>query len=274
MKLKSVFVNSIILLAIASVIGCSKSSSSSSNGCNSVVSKLKKYYSVNTSTPFDTLSVTYNSNGTVNQVFNHLQGNLPQGFSFRYANGKISQAILTSLSTNTITDTVDYFYNSSNLLDSLSLRKTTNSYANVKFVYSGSTLVKVKGYSRAIPTFYWDIVADANGNITRAEQYWTSSTGWQKESLYEFTRDDRKNPFNPFAIYLLGSGYDEAYHYFRLMGSNNYTNQTYTDYTGSGLVLTTGFQYKLNSDCYPTASTATIDGQVLFAGDDFRFSYY
>jgi hypothetical protein len=134
--------------------------------------------------------------------------------------------------------------------------------------------VKVKGYSRAIPTFYWDIVADANNNITKAEVYWRNSGVWTKEAKYDFTRNDRKNPFEPFAMYLLGSGYDEPYHYFRIMGSNCYTNQTYTDYTGSGLVLTTGFQYTLNGDCYPTAATNTLEGQVIFVGDDYKYLYY
>ena len=67
---------------------------------------------------------------------------------------------------------------------------------------------------------------------------------------------------------------DDDYNIFWYWGPNNYTDQRFQDFSGTGIDLTSGFKFKYNNNCYPASSQNTIMGQVLFTDDDFTFTYY
>jgi hypothetical protein len=116
------------------------------------------------------------------------------------------------------------------------------------------------------------VETDVKGNIVKATEWWEDNNTFKKESVYTYTRDDRKNPFKDIAPYMFYL--NEEYEIFHAWGPNNYTAQRYQDFSGTGLDVLTGYKFKYNDNCYPATSQMTLSGQVVFTDDDFSFTYY
>jgi hypothetical protein len=238
--------------------------------CNSTVMRLNKIQS--TSNPDDHVQATWNPDGTIHSIKFHQLLIDDVTATYIYSNGKITEAVMTNNYDGSLIDTAEFRYNAQGKVDSF-WRKNDVGFG-VKLTYSNGKLIKYTRYTDTPGDImeYWDIVTDANDNIVKAEEYWNESTGFKKETTYTYTRDDRKNPLAGVAPYLLHMVTIEPIFWY--WGPNNYSNQRYIDYTGTGTDLTTGYKYKYNNNCYPGSSQMTIAGQVVFADDDFTYTYY
>lgn len=167
-------------------------------------------------------------------------------------------------------DTAVFHYNSEGKVDSMYLKN--DDYFNIKLTYTGGKLTKWTRYTGTDAFFYWNIETGAKGNIAKAEEWEQGASGFEKTATYTYTRDDRKNPFETMAPYMFYL--DDDYAIFRFWGSNDYTDQRYVDPNGSGIGLTTGYKFKYDSNCYPVTAQMTLPGTVIFADDDYRFTYY
>jgi hypothetical protein len=238
--------------------------------CNNTVMKLKKWQSTSDANHY--IDASWNTDGTIHSINLNVFLSDHLTATYIYANGRIKEAVLTSNENNNqVYDTAVFHYNSDGKVDSMYLKN--DDWFDIKLSYSNGKLVKYTRYTAGSVLFYWNITTDAKDNIVGAECYWEDgSGGFEKESTYTWTRDDRKNPFAGIAQYMMYL--DDDYNIFWYWGPNNYTNQRYQDHTGSGIDLTTGFKFKYNNNCYPASSQNTIMGQVMFAEDDFTFTYY
>jgi len=238
--------------------------------CNSTVMRLNKMQS--TSEPNDYIQATWNSDGTIHSL--RLQQLLIDQVTatYIYSNGKITEAVMTNNDDGSLIDTAEFRYNAQGKVDSV-WRKHDVGFG-VKLTYSNGKLIKYTRYGDTPSDImeYWDIVTDANDNIVKAEEFWNETTGFTKQTTYTYTRDDRKNPLAGYAPYLLHIITIEPIFWY--WGPNNYTNQRYIDYTGTGTDLTTGYKYKYNNNCYPGSSQFTIQGQVVFTDDDYTYTYF
>jgi hypothetical protein len=167
-------------------------------------------------------------------------------------------------------DTAVFRYNAQGQVDSMYLKN--DSWFNRKITYTGGKISRITRYTGTDAMYYWTVQTDVNGNIVQAEEYWANATGFKKESTYNYSRDNRKNPFEnlpPYLFYL-----DDEYAIFRWWGSNNMINQEYIDHTGTVTApVVSGYAYKYNANCYPATSQQTIFGSALFPDDDFKFTY-
>ena len=223
----------------------------------------------------DYIEATWNADGTIHsiKIRQPLTGDLTA--TYIYSGGKIIQSVLTANDDGHLIDTAVFMYNAQGKVDST--YKKDDMGFGIKLSYSNGKLIKYTRYgdNPGDIMYYWDIVTDVNDNIIKAEEFWpkqNGSYGYDKETTYTYTRDDRQNPLAGLAPYLIYIGEDE--NVLWNWGPNNYTNQHYIDYTGSGTDLTTGYKYKYNNNCYPSSSQMTIQGQVVFTTDDFTYSYY
>ncbi len=238
--------------------------------CNNTVMKLKKMQA--TFDPDHYIEAAWNSDGTIQSLKLNVPLSEYRTAKYTYANGRIKEAVLYNSGTNTVYDTAVYHYNAAGKVDSMYLKN--EDYFNISLGYNSSNqLVKYTRYASGSIMFYWTVVTDANGNVVKAEEYWNNgASGFSKETTYTFTRDAKKNPLAGLAPYMMYL--DDDYQCFWYWGPNNYTDQRYQDYTGTGIDLTTGYKFKYNSNCYPSSSQNTIMGQTIFTDDDFLFTYY
>jgi len=241
-------------------------------GCNNTVMKLKRWQA-----SFDSeyyIETAWNGDGTAQSIKVNISLSDYRTAKFIYSNSQIKEAILYDNSTGAVYDTAVYHYNAAGKVDSMYLKN--NDRFNIALAYNSSNkLVKYTRYASATPgdvMFYWTVVTDVNDNITKAEEYWNNGTSFDKETIYTFTRDTKKNPLAGLAPYMMYL--DDEYQAFWYWGPNNMTDQRYQDLTGTGIDLTTGYKFKYNANCYPSAAQNTIMGQTLFADDDFTFTYY
>jgi hypothetical protein len=243
-------------------------SNNSTPGCNSTIMKLKKWQS--TSNTLEYIENTWNTDGTIKSIKMNVPLSEYRTANYVYANGKITEAILFDNQTNSLYDTVVFHYNAAGKVDSMYLKN--DDWFDIALKYNSSNkLVKYTRYAAGDVMFYWDIVTDANDNITSAVEYWNGTAGFEKQSTYTFTRDAKKNPFAGLAPYMMYL--DDDYGIFRYWGPNNYDDQRYQDHTGSGTDLRTGYKFTYNSSCYPISAQNTIMGQVFFPGEDYTFTY-
>lgn len=237
--------------------------------CNSTVMRLNKMQSTSDDTH---VQATWNSNGTIHSIKFHQLLIDDVTATYIYSNGKITEAVMTNNDDGSLIDTAEFRYNAQGKVDSF-WRKNDVGFG-VKLTYSNGKLIKYTRYGDTPGSImeYWDIVTDANDNIVKAEEFWNESTGFTKQTTYTYTRDTRKNPLAGLAPYMLHMITIEPIFWY--WGPNNFTDQRYIDYTGSGTDLTSGFKYKYNNNCYPSSSQVTIYGQVVFTDDDYTFTYY
>jgi hypothetical protein len=245
-------------------------SGGSTSNCNNTVMKLKRWQA--TFDPDYYIETAWNNDGTIQSIKVNVSLSDYRTAKFTYANGRIKEAVLYENATNSVYDTAVYRYNAVGKVDSMYLKN--NDGFGIRLTYnSNNKLVKYTRHeSGGDVMFYWNIVTDANDNITKAEEYWNNSSGFDKETIYTFTRDTKKNPLAGLAPYMMYL--DDDYQSFWYWGPNNFTDQRYQDLTGSGIDLTTGYKFKYNGSCYPTSAQNTIMGQPVFTDDDFTFSYY
>jgi hypothetical protein len=238
------------------------------SSCNTTVMRLKKWEAT-----FDTsdyMSATWNANNTISSFKMNVPLSDYRTANFIYQNNRIQQAVLLENFNNQVYDTAVFHYNADGKVDSMYLKN--DDYFNMKLTYTNGKLSKWTRYSGTQLFYYWDVETDAKGNVIKAIEWWDNGSGFQKESTYIFTRDDRKNPLMDIAPYMFY--FDDPYNIFWYWGPNNYVDQDYTDHSGTGIQLVTGLKYGYNSNCYPTSARTTISGQVIFNTDDFVMSYY
>ena len=237
--------------------------------CNNTVMKLKKWQAT-----FDAdhyIETAWNGDGTIQSIKVNVPLSEYRTAKFIYANGRIKEAVLYESGTNTVYDTAVYRYNAAGKVDSMYLKN--DDWFDISLKYNSSNkLIKYTRYASGDVMFYWNIVTDANDNVTKAEEFWNNGTSFDKETTYTFTRDTKKNPLSGLAPYMMYL--DDDYQSFWYWGPNNYTDQRYQDHTGTGIDLTTGYKFKYNTSCYPISSQNTIMGQTLFTDDDFLYTYY
>jgi hypothetical protein len=260
-----------VIPAMLLFYSCSKEGSNDGGGdCNSsTVMRLKKW--VATYDPEHYIEATWNGDGTINT----LKVNVPLSYystaKFFYASGKIKEAVLYDNSGNTAYDTVVFRYNGEGKVDSL-YRKVSSGFG-LRLTYANGKLTKITRHDGpASIMYYYDVVMDASGNITKAEEYWNEGSSFEKQSTFTFTRDTKKNPLadlGPALMYL-----NDEYEAFWYWGPNNMTDQRYQDHTGTGADVTSGYKFKYNNNCYPSSAQNTIMGQPVFQDDDFTFTYY
>lgn len=241
-------------------------------GCNNSKMKLKRWQATFETNHF--IEASWNADGTIHSLNVNVQFSEYRTARYVYANGRIAEAILSSnINNNQIVDTAVFRYNADGKVDSMFLKN--DDYFNMKLDYNNGKLVKYTRYyaSNAV-LFYWTIVSDANDNVIKADEYYSNSTGgFDKISTFNYTRDNRKNPFDGLAQYMLYL--DEGYSNFWYWGKNNYTNQRYQDFGTTGVDITTGYKFKYNDNCYPLSSQLTIMERILLPpSDDFLFTYY
>jgi hypothetical protein len=236
--------------------------------CNNTVMKLKRWQALFDDS--DYIAATWNGSGGIQTIKYSVPLSEYRTATYVYQNNRITQAILYDHMYNQLYDTALFHYNSAGLVDSMYL-KNDNGF-DISLRYTNGDLTKLTRYSGAAVMYYWDVQTDAKGNIVKATEWWKDTGGFTKESVYTYTRDDRKNPFKdlaPFMFYL-----NDEYEIFWLWGPNNFTDQRYQDFSGTGLDVLAGHKYKYNENCYPASSQQTVSGQVFFPDDDFRFTYY
>ena len=242
---------------------------SATPNCNNTVMKLKKWQAT-----FDAdhyIETAWNGDGTIQSIKVNVPLSEYRTAKFIYANGRIKEAVIYESGTNTVYDTAVYRYNAAGKVDSMYLKN--DDWFDISLKYNSSNkLIKYTRYASGDVMFYWNIVTDANDNVTRAEEFWNNGTSFDKETTYTFTRDTKKNPLAGLAPYMMYL--DDDYQSFWYWGPNNYTDQRYQDHTGTGTDLTTGYKFKYNTSCYPISSQNTIMGQTLFTDDDFLYTYY
>jgi hypothetical protein len=250
--------------------GGNNNGGNNNGSCNNTVMKIKKCQA--TFDPNHYVEASWNTDGTIHSIKINVPLTEYRTATFIYGNGKIKEAVLTdNANNNQVIDTVVFRYNTAGKVDSMYMKN--DDWFDIKLDYNNGKLVKYTRYASGGVLFYWNIVTDGNDNITKAEEYYSNNTGgFDKESTYTYTRDDRKNPFAGLAQFMMYL--DDDYGIFRYWGANNYTEQRYQDHTGTGIDLTTGFKFKYNNSCYPASSQQTIQGQPLFPDDDFTFTYY
>jgi hypothetical protein len=263
-----------VLLLLLNV-ACRKDKSSfilgTASSCNNKEMKLKRIQSTTDDRFY--LSAEWNADGTIKAL--ELNEMLSYGFNatYIYANGKIKEAEMRWIGKSDIDDTAVFVYNSEGKVDSIYMKNSQTTYGgNLKFIYIGGKLTKLKGYTGNEPEFYWDITTDANQNIIKAVEYYKSNTGYTKENTYTYKRDSRKNPLKNLAVYMFGL--DDPYVIFRYWGANNYVEQRYEGHTDPVVDITTGFKYKYDGDCYPKSSMNTISGFSILNEDDWIYTYY
>ena len=239
--------------------------------CNNTVMKIKRMQAT-----FDTedfIAAEWNADGTIHSIDMHEPLTDQTKATYIYANGKITQAVLED-NVNvpyTVYDTVIFRYNAEGKVDSM-YRKNSDG-PSIKLDYNSGKLVKYTWYTSGNNrAFYWTIQTDAKDNIVKAEVFSENGQAYVKEATYTYTRDDRKNPFVGLAPYMMYL--DDDYGIFRFWGPNNFTDQRYQDYTGTGIDITAGNKFTYNNNCYPSASQSTIYGQPVLPGDDFVYTYY
>jgi hypothetical protein len=237
--------------------------------CNNTVMKLKKMQALFQAS--DSISMSWTAGGAVDKIVMNLQLSDYLTAKYIYQNNRIQEAVLLDQNNNNaIVDTVVFRYNVAGKVDSM-YRKGGGFDRSLKYDAAGK-LVKITRHDNGGIMYYWTIVTDTKGNITKAEEWWDDGAGgFEKLSSYTYTRDAKKNPFDGLAVYMLDL--DDEYAIFRLWGANNNVDQTYTD-PSLGLSLVTGMKFKYNANCYPATSQNTISGQALFPDDDWQFLYY
>ena len=236
--------------------------------CNNTVKKLKRWQATFDSAHY--ISAEWNGDGTIKWIKLNVPLSDYLTAHFNYSNGKISQAISYQSDTYALWDTAVFRYNSDGLVDSMYLK---NSGRDLRLHYTNGKLVKVSRLEPGGVMYYYNVTTDANGNVTKAEEYWENgSGGFDKESTFTYTRDAKKNPLAALAPYLLYL--DDEYQAFWYWGPSNMTDQRYQDHTGTGIDITTGHKFKYDANCYPVSSQQTIMGQPLFPDDDFLFTYW
>jgi len=240
--------------------------------CNNTIMKLKKLQSI--VTPDDYLEAEWNTNGTIKMVRMNVQFSEHRTATYVYENNRIKEAVLRDIQTGDVYDTAVFHYNAAGNVDSMYLKN--DDWFDLKLNWVNGKLVKVirwsgNGTSRGI-MFYLDVETDAKGNPTKVVEWWNGLNGFEKESTFTYTHDDRKNPFMDIAPYLFYL--DDEYNIFWYWGPNNYTNQRYIDHAGTGVDITTGFKFTYNNNCYPSSSQVTLGGVAPFPGDDYNYTYY
>lgn len=237
--------------------------------CNTTVMKLKKMQARFQAA--DSIAVGWTAGGQVDKIVMSLTLSDYLTAHYIYENNRIKEAVLRDhMNGNAILDTVVFRYNTAGKVDSM-YRKGGGFDRSLKYDATGK-LVRINRHDPTGIMYYWTIVQDAKGNITKAEEFWENgSGGFDKSASYLFSRDTKKNPFDGMAVYMLDL--DDEYSIFSLWGGNNHVDQTYTDPT-LGFTLVTGMKYVYNNNCYPTTAQNTIAGQVLFPNDiDWDFVY-
>lgn len=233
------------------------------SGCNNVVMKLTKLQALFDVNQF--ITVGWTPGGAVDNVKMNMQFSDYLTAKYIYENSKIKEAVLIDhINGNAILDTAVFRHNAAGKLDSM-YRKGGGFDLSLKYDASGK-LVKLIRHDNGGMMYYYDITTDAGGNITKAVEYWNSGGNFIKQSTFLYTRDNKKNPFETMAPYMLYL--DDEYAIFRHWGPNNYIDQTYEDHTTPGLVMVTGEKNRYNANCYPTKGQNTIMGAVLFPNDD------
>jgi len=241
----------------------------STGNCNNTVMRLKKWQA--TADANNYIEMTWNTDGTIQSVKINVPLSDYRTAKFNYASGRIKEAVLYDNATNAVIDTVIYHYNAAGKVDSMYLKH--DNYFDIALTYSNNKLVKYTRYeSNRDVMYYYTVVTDANDNVIKAEEYWNNGSSYSKETIFNFTRDTKKNPLAGLAPYLMYL--DDEYQAFWYWGPNNYTDERYQDLTGSGIDLTTGYKFVYNANCYPSSSRVTIMGQPVFTDDDYTFTYY
>jgi hypothetical protein len=239
--------------------------------CNNTVMKIKRMQAT-----FDTedfIAAEWNADGTIHSIDMHEPFTEQTKATYIYSGGKITQAVLED-NVNvpyTAYDTVIFRYNVEGKVDSM-YRKNSSGFG-IKLSYTNGKLVRYTRYDdNNTIMFYWTVTTDAKDNVVKADEFSPSNATYAKESTYTYTRDDRKNPLAGLAPYMMHL--DDDYAVFRHWGPNNYTDQRYQDFSGTGIDLTTGNKFTYNNNCYPSAYQNTIYGQPVLTGDDFVYTYY
>ena len=242
--------------------------SNNNTTCNNAVMKLKRWQSLFDDSTY--VAATWNADGSIQSIKYNEPFSEYRTATYVYQNGRITQAILYDNIMNQPYDTALFHYNAAGLVDSMYLKN--DNWFDVSLGYTNGKLTKYTRYANGGVMLYWDIQTDLKGNVTKAIEWWNDTGGFTKQSVYSHTRDDRKNPFKdlaPFMFYLA-----DDYSIFRLWGPNNYTDDRYQDFTGTGTDVVTGFKFKYNNNCYPNTSQQTLMGQTFFTDDDFQYTYY
>jgi len=238
------------------------------SSCNNTLMKIKRWQALFDDS--DYIAATWNGDGTIQTIKYNVPLSEYRTATYVYQNNRVAQAILYDNMNNHPYDTAIFHYNDAGLVDSMYLKN--DNWFDISLGYSNGKINKYTRYANGGVMFYWDIETDAKGNISKATEWWNDPSGFIKQSVETYTRDDRKNPFKDLAAYMFYLNDD--YEIFRAWGPNNYTDERYQDFTGTGVDLTTGFKFKYNSNCYPNTSQNTIMGQTIFPDDDFQFTYY
>jgi len=130
---------------------------------------------------------------------------LPTSNSFQGQKHSSKEAILYQNADGAIWDTAVYHYNAAGKVDSMYLKKDNG--FGISLTYNNSNrLVKFTRYASATPgdvMYYWTVTTDANDNVIKAEEYWHNNSGFDKETIYTFTRDTKKNPLAGLAPYMM-----------------------------------------------------------------------
>lgn len=238
------------------------------SSCNNITMKIKRWQALFDDS--DYIAATWNGDGTIHSVKYNVPLSEYRTATYVFQTGRITQAILYDNMNNQLYDTAIFHYNAAGLVDSMYIKN--DNWFDISLGYANGKINKYTRYANGGVMFYWDIETDAKGNITKATEWWNDPGGFTKQSVETYTRDDRKNPFKDIAPYMFYLNDD--YEIFRAWGPNNYTDERFQDFTGTGIDLTTGYKYKYNNNCYPNTSQQTIYGQTLFPDDDFQFTYY
>jgi hypothetical protein len=220
--------------------------------------------------PEDYLEAEWNTDGTLKKIKMNLPLSELRNATYIYDNSRIKEAVIRENYSGDIVDTAVIHYDGNGQVDSMYL-KHDDSY-NIKLTYTSKLLTRVTRFVNTRPGIYWDVETDGKGNVTKAVEWLDQGSGFEKQSTFIFTRDDRKNPLAslaPYMIYL-----DDAQNIFWYWGPNNYIDQNYQDHTGSGISLITGNKFSYNDNCYPANSETTINGVALLNEPNFEYSYY
>jgi hypothetical protein len=265
-KLLALFVFSAFILS-----ACQKEGSGEAGGdCNNTVMRLKKWQA--TFDDSDYVEATWNGDGTINTLKLNVPLSEYRTAKFVYAGGRVKETILYYNSSGDVVDTVVYRYNNDGKVDSMYM-KNDDGFSR-KLTWTNGKLTKLTRYNNGPGNilYYFDIVTDANGNITKADEYWEDGASFKKISTFTYTRDTKKNPFTDLAPYMMFL--NDEYEIFWFWGPNNMTDQRYQDFDGTGIDMISGYKFKYNGNCYPNSAQNTIMGQPVFQDDDFIFTYY